>query len=61
MNQPKDKDPVCEMIVDTGTANFMSTYQGKTYYFCSDLCRQLFNREPFKYVPPLDGQSGIKP
>ncbi len=24
--------------------------QGRTYYFCSELCKRLFEREPRKYI-----------
>ena len=42
-------DPVCGMSVSENAA-LKTTYQGKTYYFCSPLCKNLFEREPEKYV-----------
>jgi YHS domain-containing protein len=42
-------DPVCGMSVNNSVA-LKTTYQGKTYYFCSPLCKNLFEREPEKYV-----------
>lgn len=48
------KDPVCGMTVSEESAKAKSVYQGRTYYFCSMLCKQLFEREPQKYVPPFE-------
>jgi membrane fusion protein, copper/silver efflux system len=47
------KDPVCGMDVDEGqakTAGRVSEYQGVTYYFCADMCKQDFDRNPAKYL-----------
>ncbi len=44
------KDPVCGMNVSEAAAKATTVYQGKTYYFCSALCKQLFDREPQKYI-----------
>ncbi len=44
------KDPVCGMEVDTNKANFQTTYQGKTYYFCSAECKRDFDKDPKKYA-----------
>lgn len=45
-----EKDPVCGMEVDPKTATAKSTYQGKTYYFCSIDDKKVFDKEPQKYV-----------
>jgi Cu+-exporting ATPase len=54
MNQQRKefsrRDPVCRMIVSPTTAVAESRYQGKTYYFCADLCRQKFETEPHRYL-----------
>lgn len=50
------KDPVCGMSVNEDVA-LHSTYQGQTYYFCSPLCKNLFDREPEKYAPPKDAKT----
>ena len=42
-------DPVCGMSVDTST-DLKSTYQGKTYYFCSPGCKASFDRDPDRYL-----------
>jgi YHS domain-containing protein len=44
------KDPVCGMQVDEKTAAGKSTYQGKTYYFCSAGCKKAFDEDPAKYA-----------
>ena len=44
------KDLVCDMDVETETAEWKSEYEGKTYYFCSPGCKRSFDREPAKYV-----------
>ncbi len=48
------KDPVCGMTVSEDTAKAKLVYQEQTHYFCSMLCKQLFEREPQKYVPPSE-------
>jgi Cu+-exporting ATPase len=39
------KDPICGMTVDEATA-LRAERDGKTFYFCSDLCRQKFLSTP---------------
>ena len=46
----KTKDPVCGMEVDPKKAAHTATYQRKTYYFCSQSCKESFDREPEKYA-----------
>jgi len=48
------KDPVCGMSVDEKTAKFKSEHMGKTYYFCSQMCKTTFDKNPAKYM----GSSG---
>ena len=43
-------DPVCGMEVDETTAKDRSTFQGKTYYFCSTDCREEFDESPEDYI-----------
>jgi Cu+-exporting ATPase len=45
-------DPVCGMTVDPQRAAGSSTYQGKTYYFCSKGCVAKFEADPEKYLHP---------
>jgi len=44
------KDPVCGMAVNPQRAAASAQYRGQTYYFCSPLCKSMFEREPEKYV-----------
>jgi len=44
------KDPICGMTVDEGTA-LHADRAGKTFFFCSEQCRQKFLSEP----------AGVKP
>lgn len=44
------KDPVCGMEIEKLDATGTLEYQGQTYYFCSAICKALFNKEPEKYA-----------
>jgi YHS domain-containing protein len=47
------KDLVCGMDVDPKeavAAKLTSEHQGKTYYFCSDLCKKKFDADPAKFA-----------
>ncbi len=57
MNETKTvtKDPICGMTVDEATA-IHAERDGKTYYFCSEGCRQKFLSMPPGTKP--DGKSG---
>jgi YHS domain-containing protein len=49
------RDPVCGMDVAKGKANAVSTtveYRGKTYFFCSPRCKNLFASDPGRYLKP---------
>ena len=41
--------PVCGMKVDEKNAAAQTTYEGKTYYFCSKECKDTFTANPQKY------------
>jgi P-type Cu+ transporter len=45
------KDPVCGMTVDPqrDTAE-TSSYQGKTFYFCSTECKEKFDKNPAQFA-----------
>jgi Cu+-exporting ATPase len=47
-----EKDPVCGMSVNPGSAAGVSMYQGKTYHFCSTGCVAKFERDPRRYLEP---------
>ncbi|MEJ2690181.1 MAG: YHS domain-containing protein [Deltaproteobacteria bacterium] len=48
------KDPICNMKVDETKAKYTSTYQGKTYYFCSADCKKAFDLNPALYAEKSD-------
>lgn len=43
-------DPVCEMEVDERRTGFVTTYEGRSYYFCSRECQMEFDQDPRRYV-----------
>ena len=48
-------DPVCGDIVDMRKAQFTTNFPAddgnlRTFYFSSDECKQMFERDPEKYV-----------
>ena len=47
------KDPVCGMELEPSQAYSTTTYQGQTFYFCSQNCEQKFNQNPEKYMAKL--------
>ena len=44
------RDPVCGMVTTDPGAYLPLEYRGKTYYFCSEHCRQKFSDNPEKYL-----------
>jgi len=47
---PKEKDPVCGMLVDPRKAAGKQEYRGRTYYFCSPRCAERFQKEPERFL-----------
>ena len=47
-------DPVCNMTVDTETAQYKSEHQDTTYYFCAAGCKRAFDKNPDEFT----GQGG---
>ena len=45
-------DVVCGMEIDEKTAKWKSEYNGKTYYFCGQMCKLEFDEKPEKYAVP---------
>lgn len=41
-----------ETIASVKDAVGHSTYKGKTYYFCCEGCKPMFDKNPAKYVKP---------
>ena len=43
-------DPICKMTVDESTAKFTSELEGKTFYFCAQRCKEMFDEDPDYYL-----------
>lgn len=43
-------DPVCEMQVDEANSTIETDYNGKTYHFCSEECKERFQTDPAPYA-----------
>lgn len=43
-------DPVCGMRISRATAGAQTDYRGHPYFFCTNECRQRFEKEPLRYV-----------
>ena len=53
------RDPVCGLLIDPADA-LRREYHGKSYYFCSELCKREFEDRPDEYaehpsIKMLDG------
>ncbi len=44
------KDPVCGMDVNENQAKAKADYEGRTFYFCSEHCKQKFEKTPQQYI-----------
>ena len=44
------EDPVCGMAVEMSAANYVSEFEGKTFYFCCGSCKQTFDKQPTQYL-----------
>ncbi len=45
-----EQDPVCKMIIEEKKAVTKVEYNGETYYFCSEKCKEKFLKFPEKYL-----------
>lgn len=43
-------DPVCKMIIEDTDAVATSEYKGTTYYFCSEPCKEKFDKDPEPFL-----------
>lgn len=43
-------DPVCKMTIEDKDAVGTSTYKGTTYYFCSPVCKEDFDKDPESFI-----------
>ncbi len=44
------RDPVCGMNVRDDKDSIRTEHQGQVYHFCSNRCRQEFDRDPSTFV-----------
>lgn len=44
------RDPVCGMDISPAHAAGTTNYEGDTYFFCSQGCKDAFDQEPEKYI-----------
>ena len=44
------RDPVCNMEIDEQSAAGRAQYDGQTYYFCTQSCKDEFEQNPQRYV-----------
>jgi P-type Cu+ transporter len=51
-------DPVCKMVIEDKDAVGSSEYKGKTYYFCSEMCREDFGKDPESFLGEKSGMPG---
>ena len=51
------EDPVCGMDVDEKTARFKSEHMGKTYYFCDQACKTVFDKNPMRFMDEQEKHS----
>jgi len=52
--EEKHVDPVCKMEVTPENAACSYDFQGKTYYFCDEACRDEFSSDPAKFLEKRD-------
>ncbi len=53
IDQSLKKDVVCGMFVNTSKSKIKADYKEKTYYFCSEGCKEKFESDPAIYVMEL--------
>jgi YHS domain-containing protein len=51
------EDPVCGMQINIDTAPARTELDGEIYYFCSEGCKETFERNPTRYLFP-EGEDG---
>ena len=46
----RETDPVCGMLLHPGDVVSRSTWQGKSFGFCTDICREAFDEDPRRFI-----------
>ena len=57
-NSNLERDPVCGMNVNSGTAKHVHEHKGKRFYFCCGQCVEKFKANPSQYLNQ-SGSSGL--
>jgi Cu+-exporting ATPase len=52
----KVTDPVCKMTIEDKDAVGTSLYKGVTYYFCSGVCKEDFDKDPEAYLKVMSDE-----
>jgi len=52
-----EEDPVCGMEIKKG--DLKADYQGATYYFCMESCRQRFLKSPAAFLGPAPARKSM--
>lgn len=52
------KDPVCGMEIRPADAAATEVHEGRTFYFCSQLCHDRFVADPHRYGHPTEEHGG---
>jgi uncharacterized protein len=51
-------DPVCGMQVEIAHALARATFDGQTYFFCADRCRERFSADPGRFIAKTRSSEG---
>ncbi len=54
-------DPVCGMTISVAASTLHSQHKGKTYYFCMERCKQLFDANPAQFSAISASGTGKEP
>jgi len=49
------RDPVCGMLIEESEAKARSSYEGSFYFFCSEECKEEFDKDPERFVDRATG------
>jgi RND family efflux transporter MFP subunit len=56
-------DPVCGMEISprkAGKEGLKSTYRGESYYFCSQACREQFEKDPNRFIKKTPAETSVE-
>lgn len=53
------KDPVCGMIVPENDKSEKTILEKRVYYFCSSICKTLFDESPNQYIEKEDKEMAV--